>query len=273
MRASVVATAVVAVVAAAVVAVAVAGPRLLSDSSEINIPPTSEPLVANASPGSGTDVESLLRDSGQAVNISVVGDGTGRTLGAWLYGMAQDLGISYRRTVQIRDWRPGRPQSYTPARTVINAEGRPIVIWNASTSRNVRYFSDTIGQWVPASSPALVVVSNGAQEAPRALAARTIGLVDAIRARLPDATVVTLVQPVPPDRRPQTPNDDDPSRDLRTSLDLNQLPYIDVAQRVESSGSTDDFGRGRELMSADGYRLWADVVARALPMLPLRPRT
>lgn len=272
MRAATAVCAMALVVAVAVTAAVLAGPRLWSDTAEIAVPATSAPVVANASTTQGDSVASLLRDPGRQVNISVVGDGTGRTLGAWLFGLAQDIGITYRRTVQIRDWRPGQPQSYSAPRTVITAAGRPVTIWNASTSRNVQYFIDTVQQWIPPIDPALVIVSNGAQEAPRAVAVRTIGLLDAIGRRLPGVTAVTIVQPNPPDRRPQYPNDDDPSRDLRTSLNLNGLPYIDVARGLESAGATGVYGTGPELMSAAGYREWARIVAQALPLLPVRSR-
>ncbi|MBE7191072.1 MAG: hypothetical protein INR66_01155 [Gordonia polyisoprenivorans] len=257
----------------AVCVVVVAGvtlwPRIAPAPPTISVPSTMPPLVVGSSTADMT-VSDLLEQRDRLVNISIVGDGTGRTLGAWVFAFAQQLGITYGRPAQIREWRFGSRQSYTSPRQAFPGTGRPVTIWNASASRNVRYFAQTAQRWMPPVRTDVVLVSNGFDDTGIGLSAQSVALMKEVAAVNPGAAVVAVIQPVRPDRRPQAPGQDDIARDMRTSLGINDLPYIDVAGRLDGPESSALFGTGRELMAPAGYLRWGEIVDEAMRSVAVR---
>ncbi|MBJ7289746.1 hypothetical protein [Williamsia sp.] len=232
--------------------------------ADIAVP--SAPVDPPHSAAGGPALSTVLAKTDEPVNLLVVGDGTGKSSGSWVFLAAQSLGQRFGRTVEIRDWRLGSAGRYGSATRAWSARGAPVTIWNASTSRNITYFRQTLDRWIPGGVPHVdvVIVSNGVVVDGGELAQRSIELMTRLRERLPGAAVVAVLQPTSPGQRSVSFGGTTAADDLRVSARINRFQTIDVDAAFARSEPGAVFAGPTAYPNADGYRLWATTVSDAL---------
>lgn len=208
-------------------------------------------------------LSSRLAAADDPVDILLVGDGTGGSLGGWVFLTMQSLAQEYGRPAVIHEWDFAAGAGYLePPLSVADGTGAPISLWNASVSRNVAFLTDALPRIRPPSNVDVVLVNNGLDMGPRTLAAESVPLLRTLRETYPQAAVVAILQPSP--REPEDIGDMAPANvhDLEVSARKNDFQTIDVAATVDAAEGTYD-GADR-YPNTEGQRLWAMSVVDAL---------
>jgi hypothetical protein len=209
-------------------------------------------------------------DSGNAeVNILIVGDDSGKTMGGWLYLTAQEIGKRSGRAVVIADWEPSVGEFSDRRTTVWRGSGAQVTVYNASPPLSIQYINDNLAKIVPKdTSIDLVLISNGMSATNRTLARASVALQYEMANLLPAASFAFIVQPT------SQQGDLDPSiavgnaEDLRNSALNEGIPVIDVWKIFQRSNSIELFVSGSRYPSIEGYRVWASAVSAALYGVP-----
>lgn len=217
-------------------------------------PPTDTAAVAEMRP-----LGDLLRDPTVPVDIALVGDGTGASLGGWVYLTMQALSQRFGRPALIHEWDYDAGRGYRqPPIAVSGGSGEPIELWNASVSRNIEFLRSSLDGLRPANPVQVVLVNNALDMGAGTLARESVALVRALAGQNPRATVSVILQPSPPGDHAVTAN----VHDLAVSARINDIPTIDVAGAfARRAGLYDGDERYADL---DGQRLWSTVVAAVL---------
>lgn len=225
---------------------------------------TYRPAAATTSDSPGQQpLSALLSAQEDPVDVLLVGDGTGISLGGWTYLTMQSLGQEYSRPTVIHEWDVASGAGYIePPIAVADGIGAPISLWNASISRSVDFLTDALPQMRPPSEIDVVLLNNGLDMGPRTLAAASIRLMRSLADMYPRAAVVAILQPAlrePEDLGRQVRAN---VRDLDVSSRKNNFQVIDVAASVDAAEVMyDDASR---YPSSEGYRLWSQSVVDAL---------
>jgi hypothetical protein len=215
-------------------------------------------------PVSATTTEAVVKQSlsarraatGDPVDILLVGDGTGGSLGSWVFLTMQSLAQQHGRPTVIHEWSFAAGAGYgEPPISVADGTGTPISLWNASMSRNIAFLTDVLPRIRPPSDIDVVLVNNGLDMGPRTLAAESVPLIRTLGETYPQAAVIAILQPTP--RKPTKIPDHMRAkvRDLEASARKNDFQMIDVAATVGAAGGTYD-GADR-YPNSEGQRLWA----------------
>lgn len=201
----------------------------------------------------------LLRDPTVPVDIALVGDGTGASLGGWVFLTMHALSQRFGRPAVIHDWDYDAGRGYRePPIRVADGTGEPIELWNASVSRNVEFLRSALDGMQPPDGVRLVLVNNGLDMGAGTLARESVALVRSLSERHPRATVAVILQPSPPGEDEVTAN----VRDLAVSARINDIPTVDVAPAF--SRRTGLYDAGERYADLDGQRVWSSVVAAVL---------
>ncbi|MDV8023648.1 hypothetical protein [Rhodococcus sp. IEGM 1330] len=197
------------------------------------------------------------------VDILLIGDGTGISLGGWVFLTMQSLAQEYGRPAVIHEWDVLAGTGYVdPPISVADGVGTPISLWNASVSRNVEFLTNALPQIRPPSDIDVVLVSNGLDMGPRTLAAESVPLLRALADTYPHAAVVAILQPAPGEPEELSTQVGANVHDLEVSALKNNFQIIDAATSVEGAEGTYD-GASR-YPTPEGYRLWSVSVLGAL---------
>ena len=208
-------------------------------------------------------LSSRLAESDNPVDILLVGDGTGGSLGGWVFLTMQSLSQEYGRPAVIHEWDFAAGEGYRePPITVAAGTGTPISLWNSSVSRNVAFLTEALPRTRPSSDIDVVLVNNGLDMGPRTLAAESVPLLRTLEETYPQAGVVAMLQPSP--REPDVFANQARAnvRDLEVSAHKNDFQTIDAAALVDATERTYD-GADR-YPNSEGQRLWAMSVVDAL---------
>jgi hypothetical protein len=218
------------------------------------------PPPITASVGATEPFSTLLTSLDSPVDILVVGDGTGPSLGGWVYLTLQNLTERSGRPGLVREWNYESGTGYLEAPVAeIAGDGAPITVWNASVSRNVDFLNEALPGMIPPADVDLVLVNNGLDMGAATLAEASIPLMRRLGTFCPDAGVVAILQPSPPGEVERIHGN---VRDLEISSRINHFQTIDVSTAFGSaSGVYDGTDRYSNL---DGQRLWSSVVTDAL---------
>ncbi|OZD58423.1 hypothetical protein CH263_24500 [Rhodococcus sp. 06-1059B-a] len=215
---------------------------------------TAEPTQTFASRLAATDAP---------LDIYLVGDGTGASLGGWVYLTIQSLAQTSGRPADIREWDVLAGEGYIePAIHVADGTGQPITLWNASVSRNIDFINDVLPQMRPPAGIDLVLVNNGLDIGPTMLAQESIPLMRVLRDQNPGASVVSILQPAPSQPEAQSDQQRANTRDLEISSRKNEFQTIDVATAL--SEAPDVYDGVDRYANTEGQRIWASVVADSL---------
>lgn len=204
-----------------------------------------------------------LAEPDDPVDILLIGDGTGISLGGWVFLTMQSLAQEYGRPAVIHEWNSAAGAEYLePPIPVADGVGTPISLWNASVSRNVGFLTSALPQVRPPSDIDVVLVNNGVDMGPRTLAAESVPLLRALAEAYPHAAAVAILQPAP--RQPEDVGMQVRANvhDLEVSARKNDFQIIDAATTVDSAEGTYD-GADR-YPNSEGSRLWAVAVTDAL---------
>lgn len=222
------------------------------------------PSAASTSESPGEQpLATMLAAQEDPVDVLLIGDGTGISLGGWAYLTMQSLGQEYRRPTVIHEWDIASGTGYVePPIAVADGIGAPISLWNASVSRTVDFLTDALPQMRPPSEIDVVLVNNGLDMGPHSLAAGSIRLMRNLADMYPRAVVVAILQPAPREPEEFARQVRANVRDLDVSSRKNDFQVIDVAASVEAAEGMYD-GASR-YPSPAGYRLWSQSVVDAL---------
>lgn len=208
-------------------------------------------------------LSTMLAEPNDPVDILLIGDGTGISLGGWVFLTMQSLAQEYGRPAVIHDWDFAAGAGYLePPVPVADGTGTPISLWNASVSRNVGFLTSALPQIRPPSDIDVVLVNNGLDMGPRTLAAESVPLLRTLAETYSRAAVVAILQPAP--REPEETGDQVRANvhDLEVSAGKNDFQIIDAATTVDGVEGTYD-GANR-YPNSEGSRLWAMAVTEAL---------
>ncbi|OZC75192.1 hypothetical protein CH251_10470 [Rhodococcus sp. 06-462-5] len=208
-------------------------------------------------------LSSRLAAANDPVDMLLVGDGTGISLGGWVFLTMQGLAQEYGRPAVIHEWNFAAGAGYLePPISVADGVGTPISLWNASVSRNVGFLTSALPQIRPPSNIDVVLVNNGLDMGPRTLAVESVPLLRTLAETYPQAAVVAILQPSP--KEPEDIGDQVRANvhDLEISARKNDFQIIDAAATVNGAEGTYD-GANR-YPNSEGSRLWAVAVADAL---------
>ncbi|OZC50992.1 hypothetical protein CH286_05485 [Rhodococcus sp. WWJCD1] len=225
---------------------------------------TYRPVTATTTDSVGQQpLSNKLAASDDPVDILLIGDGTGISLGSWVFLTMQSLAQEYGRPAVIHEWDVLAGAGYVdPPISVADGIGTPISLWNASVSRNVEFLTNALPQNRPPSDIDVVLVSNGLDMGPRTLAAESVPLLRTLAETYSQASVVAVLQPAP--RKPEElgmlvkAN----VHDLEVSARKNNFQVINAATTVNGAEGTYD-GESR-YPNPEGYRLWSVSVTDAL---------
>lgn len=208
-------------------------------------------------------LSTILSEPNDPVDILLIGDDTGISLGGWVFLTMQSLAMEYSRPAVIHEWDFAAGTGYLePPISVADGTGTPISLWNASVSRNVGFLASALPQVRPPSDIDVVLVNNGLNMGPRTLAVESVPLLRALADTYPQAAVVAILQPAP--REPEETGDQVRANvsDLEVSARKNDFQTIDAATTVDGAeGTYDDANR---YPNPEGARLWAMAVTDAL---------
>ncbi|MGB3772591.1 MAG: hypothetical protein WBF79_18445 [Rhodococcus sp. (in: high G+C Gram-positive bacteria)] len=246
-----VAAVVVAAILLAFASLAVA--RLVSERSNTT---QSSTIQSTSGPTSSPGLSDALRDSDDSVDIVVIGDDAGKSVGGWLTLVAQGLGIEHDRSVDVRDWDLERGSNYLPPVRLWDAPGAPVTIWNVSVARNIDFLLDAIPRALPdVDSPVdAVMIDTGLMQAPQTLARETMLLARTAQEQFDTAEVIVLVQPVAESSLRRSRDD------VGYSARKNGFGVVDVGVAFDNVESGELFNPGVGYPSVDGARIWADTV-------------
>ncbi|MFY2791583.1 hypothetical protein [Rhodococcus sp. MALMAid1271] len=204
-----------------------------------------------------------LSASNDPVDILLIGDGTGISLGGWVFLTMQSLAQEYGRPAVIHEWDFAAGAGYLePPISVADGIGTPISLWNASVSRNVGFLTTALPQIRPPSNIDVVLVNNGLDMGPRTLAAESVPLLRTLAETYSQAAVLAVLQPAP--KEPEEVGDQVRANvhDLEVSARKNDFQIIDAAATVDDAEGTYD--ADSRYPNSEGSRLWATAVTDAL---------
>ncbi|KIQ11777.1 hypothetical protein [Rhodococcus sp. MEB064] len=248
------------VAAGALVVVALLLLRLGDDRAESGVsagPPSDEGPTATSL------FASKLDDTTVPVNILIVGDDTGKSVGGWVTLVAQDLGIAHSRAVDVRDWDLATGSGYLPPVRMWDAPGEPLTVWNVSVARNVDFLLGALPNAVPPTPTDVdaVVVNTGTVQAPETLARETVSLARAAESRVNPERTIVVVQPVSDSTNAGAT---ERSRvDVETSARKNGFEVADVRSAFDSANTGPLFEPGSIYPDVEGARVWASTVVDA----------
>lgn len=204
-----------------------------------------------------------LSASNDPVDILLIGDGTGISLGGWVFLTMQSVAQRSNRPALIHEWDVLAGAGYVePPIRVADGIGTPISLWNASVSRNVEFLTDALPQIHPPSDIDVVMVSNGLDIGPRTLAAESVPLLRTLAETYPEAAVIAVLQPAPGEPEELRERVQANVHDLEVSARKNEFQIIDAAATVDDAPGTYD--ADSRYPNSEGYRLWAMAVTDAL---------
>jgi hypothetical protein len=192
----------------------------------------------------------------KARTILVIGDSTGAGPGAWVDLVAQDLGD--HRRVTLHEWDETIGQ-FADVPTSYGESGRRLDVWNLSYHGVDPDYAEHLDA-LPA--PDVVLLDIGHDRTRRALARAATVTLDGLGARWGDVpTAVVLQNPSVQDLEPQQRRG--VQRLTRLAAEYAD-PVIDVYAAFEKAEPGQALVTDDSRPTVTGFRLWADVVDRAL---------
>lgn len=219
---------------------------------------TSVTYSNSSRPTAARDFGSLLHSESSPVEVLIVGDDSGKTVGGWVYLAAQQLGNRFDRRTHVRPIVINGNDMGNPSDVVAWPKGqRSLTIWNLALNSSVDIIGSKIADLVPLVSPDLVVVSNGYSNVRyRSLARDSISLGRACASLWPTASIAFVIQPFEQYGSVGAEN----QRDLKNSALVSGYSVIDVASAFSEDRVQENlYSSDSNYPSIDGYRLWAKV--------------